>query len=47
MVEQLSSLKEKLSSEFFQVWLSVDLVERLVELSDSNNQLYKSVLKMF
>jgi hypothetical protein len=35
-IEELTGIKEKVSPEFLHVWLSVDLVERLILLSDTH-----------
>lgn len=37
IVEELSGIKDKVQPELLQVWLSVDLVERLVQLSTNQN----------
>jgi len=41
-VEGLAPSKEKVAPEFYQVWMNVDLVERLIELSEGEN--YQKVL---
>lgn len=50
LLEELSKEKAAVSSEFLHVWLSVDLVERLLTLSDSHyyarvRQLFEAPLK--
>jgi hypothetical protein len=36
VIEELTGVKEKVTPEFLHVWLSVDLVERLIMLSDTH-----------
>ena len=36
-VEELQGVKEKVAPEMFHVWQSIDLVEKLIELSHSHN----------
>jgi hypothetical protein len=36
MVEEIAGIKIEVPQEILQVWLSIDLIERLIELSDSN-----------
>lgn len=45
VIEELTGVKEKVSPEFLHVWLSVDLVERLLILSDSHY--YQRVRSLF
>ena len=35
-IDELTGIKDKVSIEFLHVWLSVDLVERLIQLSDTH-----------
>lgn len=49
-IEELTGIKDKVPAEFLHVWLSVDLVERLLILSDSHHfqrvrQLFEAPLK--
>jgi hypothetical protein len=37
VIDDLTGIKDKVSTEFLHVWLSVDLVERLLILSDSHH----------
>jgi len=37
MIDEITGIKDKVSMEFLHVWLSVDLVERLLILSDSHH----------
>ena len=36
-IDELIGIKDKVTTEFLHVWLSVDLVERLLILSDSHH----------
>ena len=36
LIEEIAGVKDKVQNEFLQVWTSVDLVERLIYLSDSH-----------
>jgi hypothetical protein len=50
LIEELTGIKEKVTVEFLHVWLSVDLVERLLILSDSHyftrvRQLFEAPMK--
>jgi hypothetical protein len=37
MIEEITGIKDKVPPEILHVWLSVDLVERLIILSDSHH----------
>ena len=37
MIEDITGIKDKVPIELLHVWLSVDLVERLIEISDSHH----------
>lgn len=50
LIDELTGIKDKVSVEFLHVWLSVDLVERLLALSDTHHfqrvrQLFEAPLK--
>lgn len=36
MIDEITGVKDKVSSESLNVWLSVDVVEKLIQLSDSH-----------
>jgi hypothetical protein len=44
-LDELTGIKDKVSNEFLHVWLSVDLVERLLIISDSHH--FHKVRAMF
>lgn len=37
LIDEITGIKDKVSVEALNVWLSIDLVERLIQLSDSHN----------
>ena len=45
MIDEITGIKDKVSMEFLHVWLSVDLVERLLILSDSHH--FQKVRSLF
>lgn len=46
LIEDLVGIRERVTAEFLHVWLSVDLVERLLILSDSRG-LFQRVRNLF
>ena len=37
MIDEIGGIKDKIAPEVLHVWTSVDLVERLIQLSDSHS----------